>query len=349
MAYAPKQMHSPIDDAVNIPSAVRAAAARSEQLVATQGAPEAPTNPATEVAPIPIEPEVTAPAATTPTPTPATAPAAPTPAAPTPAAQQFSAEEFETMRQRAMAAEGRAKAEAQSNNNLRQLLAATSMQTPVVPATPPQDMTGLITKADEEAYGTDFLDTVKRAARESLGQEIADIRQQLGSVNQKFSGLGQITQDQARANMFANMDNRLPEWRQLNEDKKFLEWLQLTDPFSGATRMQLLSNAVQQADANRALAFFQSYIAEAGIAAAPASAETRREVPPVSLSTLAAPGRAPAHTPSQGGGDKPIISRAQISKFYADVASGKYAGRDKERTATENAIFAAQRENRIRS
>jgi hypothetical protein len=42
-----------------------------------------------------------------------------------------------------------------------------------------------------------------------------------------------------------------------------------------------------------------------------------------------------------------VYAPQDIQKFFNDVRSGKYKGREQERDRIERDIFAAQRENRI--
>ena len=119
----------------------------------------------------------------------------------------------------------------------------------------------------------------------------------------------------------------------------------------------MLNAAVAGADAPKVLQLFKDFLAEAaatGMQAPTAQVEQQVEqpaprTPAVSLETLAAPGRArPASGDSQVPTEKPIYTRAQISKFYDDSRKGLYAGREAEYRATEADMQAAQREGRIR-
>ena len=46
--------------------------------------------------------------------------------------------------------------------------------------------------------------------------------------------------------------------------------------------------------------------------------------------------------------EKPVISAADIDRFYSDVAHGRYTGREREKNAREAQIHAAVREGRVR-
>lgn len=72
------------------------------------------------------------------------------------------------------------------------------------------------------------------------------------------------------------------------------------------------------------------------------------KVAKVPLAKFAAPGRAKTAAGTSAPAEKPIITRAQIAAFYADIANGKYRGKDAEKAKLEATIFEAQREGRIR-
>jgi hypothetical protein len=67
----------------------------------------------------------------------------------------------------------------------------------------------------------------------------------------------------------------------------------------------------------------------------------------VPLARLAAPGRARSGASSELPPEKPLISRAQIAQFYADVAANRYRGREAEKNSLEAQIFEAGRDGRI--
>lgn len=119
----------------------------------------------------------------------------------------------------------------------------------------------------------------------------------------------------------------------------------------------MIDAAYAAASAPRVLAFFKGFLAEevaTGNIEPPATLQQPTpapRVPAVPLATIAAPGRA---RPASGGNtpapaeDKPTFTRAMITAFYNDIRAGRWAGRDQDRAAYEQAIFAAQREGRIR-
>ena len=214
-------------------------------------------------------------------------------------------------------------------------------------AAPPQQP--LVTQLDEQQFGTEVIDLARRVARETLAPELQSLRGENEQLRSQLQRTGKQT-------IFSVLDERLPEWRQINVDPAFKRWLSLPDIYSGGIRQRLLDAAVKAADAPRTLASFTGFLREAAQgqssqpqpAPSPAEPPPAARQPPLSLEALAAPGRARPAPGEQPAADKPIYTRAQISRFYADVRRGAYAGRENDKAAIERDIFAAQQEGRVR-
>lgn len=216
----------------------------------------------------------------------------------------------------------------------------------------------LVTPEEEQDYGQEFLSVVGKKAKEEIHPEIARLEQQLAELRGQVTGVNNVVAMTAREKMEAHLDQSVPDWRELNTDPDFNAWLDLPDVFSGGIRKQLLHAAYFRNDAPRVAAFFKGFIADEAAtnparAGAGQAAVTSEGNPPggqpakVPLETFAAPGRAKT-TAAPAPVEKPFFTRAQISQFYSDVQKGVYAGRDAEKAKVETAIYAAQREGRIR-
>jgi hypothetical protein len=112
------------------------------------------------------------------------------------------------------------------------------------------------------------------------------------------------------------------------------------------------------------IAFFQAFLAEEAALHPPGGNGQVRTVPrtvvgdtsilpppaaptapTLDLATLASPGR--AHSAGGAPAEKPVYTTAEITRFYTDVASGKWRGREQQQAAIDADIILAQRENRI--
>jgi len=351
---APSDMRDPD---VKVPARVRAEAERAEALLKAQSGNEPPANP--EVPSVGEEPGITLVPVQPTNPTPqnptivADAPVTPAPTS-APAPQQgktYTENDLNAMKARWERAEQASQRLSEEVTNLRNVI-ATMQVAPVAPPTTPPELqaSSLLTPQEIADYGEDFLGVVGKKAKEIAGAEIASLKQQLESLQRGMQVTSQVTMEQARERMLSHLDEKLPEWRNINEDEKFLSWLRLPDAFSGAIRHDLLKAAYEQNNAPRVQAFFQGFLAEEAATApanVPPTAVSATQPPRVPLETFAAPGRAKSAAASAPA-EKPIITRAQVTQFYADVAAGKYRGREAEKDANEAAIFSATNEGRLR-
>ncbi len=221
------------------------------------------------------------------------------------------------------------------------------------PAEPPPELQAksLLTPEEINEYGADFLGVVAKKAKEELTPEVATLKHQIAQLEKRLEGTQMSTAARARAELETILDDKVPNWREVNVAPEFHSWLALPDLFSGAIRHQLLTAAYERNDTPRVLAFFKGFLAEEA-ASAPAPNEpapvdaTSGKIP---LENFAAPGRAKtAAAPTLAPAEKPTFTRAFISKFYADAAAGKYRGKEAEKNRIEAQIFDAEREGRIR-
>lgn len=233
-------------------------------------------------------------------------------------------------------------------NNLQNIIAA--MQS--VPDAPSADLSFEdVSEDDRREYGEDLLRVVGTKAMKQLEPVLKKMQDRLDAQSQTIRNLSgkQSVNDQNSTN--AALDKELPEWREINTNDEFLAWLALPDPYSGAIRLDMLTKAYAAGHAPRVLAFFNGFLSEKGAkspvkATAPDPSATR--VAKIQLADLAAPGRAKAAPSAPAEAPATVISRQDIAAFYADVAAGKYRGRDAEKDAAEAILFAAQRDGRIR-
>lgn len=208
----------------------------------------------------------------------------------------------------------------------------------------------LITPEEESDYGTDFLSVVGKKAKEEITPELAAMKREMDALRAQMQGVGQNLVMSAREKVYAQLDQSLPDWRELNVNPQFLSWLKLPDTYSGGIRHDLMMSAFERNDSPRLLAFFKGFLAEEA-ATAPAGytgPASGANAPQLDLTGLAAPGRAKSAAAQGAPAEKPIITRAQVQAFYQDSARGKYAGREDEHKRIERMIFDASKEGRIR-
>lgn len=346
--YRQQKQHAPIDETVPVPAAIRAAAERSAALHKQAYQTEEPKEPAKPQEPNGQTEEPKVPEA------PKTPEKAPDVKAPEP----NSAEDWEN---RYKAMKGRNDRNEQQLGELGRELASIREELNRVRAAPAQvqqptpDLTfGKITDKDREDFGADFIDVAKRAAAEAFMPEIERLKKQVTELGGTVENVARTTHDTQTLTMNERLDRDLPTWREINRDPKFLAWVGLRDPYSGAIRMEMMRAAHAKGDAQRVLNFFKGFLSDEATTApapAPTSDLLKQEQPKVPLESLAAPGRAKASAstpPVSDPDEKEIITRAQVTEFYRLLNSGHYRGREAEAKGLEERIFAANRDGRIR-
>lgn len=241
-------------------------------------------------------------------------------------------------------------------SQLEELLATISKQSPVPQqaadsAPQPQAQSQrLVTDKDVEEYG-DSIDVMRRVSQDVLGPVMARIGQLENALQQmqatvvpQVTAVSQRQQVSAEQQFWSDLGTYVPNWQEVNNNDGFQNWLLELDPMTGNTRQAFLEAAQQSLDAYRVSAFFRTWLESSGQAAVaqntptpPAQSELERQVTPGRSRNVSAP---------QGNQSK-NYSPTDIKKFYDDVRTGKYKGRETERARIERDIFSAQREGRI--
>jgi hypothetical protein len=135
---------------------------------------------------------------------------------------------------------------------------------------------------------------------------------------------------------------KVPDWKEINADPKFLDWLMEVDQLTGLSRQTYLEDAQRNLDVNRVVSFFSTWQGNNGQSVA----QPTRNAVASQLDKQVAPGR------GRSGGAPTVeqhkmYAPKDIQKFFDDVRKGVYRGKEAERDRIERDIFAAQRENRI--
>lgn len=226
------------------------------------------------------------------------------------------------------------------NQQVQTLIAETALIKAQQASAPPSSKSTLITEQDKEAFGSDLLDLIDRAAEQKVSEirnhnaellsEIKDLKSKLGNVSDR-----QVVSDKDR--FLASLGKQVPDWETLNVDTGFLNWLAQVDPVYGLPRQYGLNNAYEAFDADRTAAIFNQYKSMV-------APQAQQKAP--SLSSQVAPTRSRS-TPAQNlETGKPTFSQAEISQFYDDWMKNKIT--NDEAVKIEAEIHAAYAEGRIR-
>ena len=231
---------------------------------------------------------------------------------------------------------------------MEQLLASLSAQKESAAAAP-QVVEKLVTESDVAEYG-ESIDVMRRVSLEEVNpmmQRLAKLEQQLTqmqTVVPQVQAVAQRQQLNAEQQFWTDLTKFIPNFRDINAEGDFQTWLLEADPLTGITRQTYLDDAQRALDARRVSNFFRTWLDTTGQAvdAQPTGRATNSE-----LEKQVAPGRSRGSGTPAASNKAKVYSPQDIQKFFDDVRSGKYKGREADRDRTERDIFAAQRENRI--
>ena len=203
----------------------------------------------------------------------------------------------------------------------------------------------LITDDDVKEYG-DSIAVMRKAAREEVAQEIAQLRQQVGQLQGVLPQVQQVQAQQKKSGeqtFWNTIASEVPNWSDINNDPDFQSWLLAIDPLTGISRQTYLEDAQKNLDASRVVNFFRTW---EGATGKTNTAQVDRTTQQSQLQKQVAPGRS-RNNGVKASGQNRTYTQNDIKEFYADVRKGKYKGRDDERGRIERDIFAAQQEGRI--
>ena len=196
---------------------------------------------------------------------------------------------------------------------------------------------------------------VGRRAKEISVQEVAELKSQIAELRQQLGQTSQRIVESDRDKVLAKLDAEVEDWQDLNTSPEFLDWLNQKDAYSGVQRGKMLTEAFENNNADRVVAFFTGFknehaaVAPSDPSPASVTASQKAETPAVDLSTQVAPGRAPrTPTPASAQEPKRMWTRADIVEFYRDVQMGKFKDDPKKQRAIEEDILRAQREGRLK-
>jgi hypothetical protein len=191
---------------------------------------------------------------------------------------------------------------------------------------------------------------MRRAAREEVAasqQEVAELKrlvmQMQTTVVPKVESVAQRQALNSEQMFWSELSAEVPDWREINAEQGFHNWLLEVDPLSGVARQSYLDNAQNQLDARRVAGFFKTWQSMNGGSVA----QSPRSVASSQLEKQISPGRGRTSASSMTANEAKAYNRTDVAKFFDDVRKGLYKGREQERDRIERDIFAAQREGRI--
>lgn len=220
----------------------------------------------------------------------------------------------------------------------REPAAPAAAAAPAAPQTPAEILKSLgATDKEIEDYG-ELLPIVARLAQNMFRPTLQKLETELAAVRAAAGTTSKELVKTKQAEVFHALDAACPNWRVINEEQEFLDWLSIVDIFSGVTRRVALTSAFNALDANRVSGIFQAYVRE------DARRGTASGGPTVDAESLVAPGspRGGATAAPGGAGGKKIWSEQEIKNFYTRVRKKQVSAEDYASISQEIAVAVAE-------
>ena len=199
---------------------------------------------------------------------------------------------------------------------------------------------------DAETFGEDLVAMVQRVVEARLGHSGAQTDSRMADLESRLEGTTNVVAQTAESLFLQHLGRQVADYEAINVDQGFLDWLAQPDEVYGEPRQNALDRAVNALNADHAARIFKAY--KATLAPAQPPAETPAQPSPkAQLAKQVAPRTASSAAP-QAPQAKRVYSAAEVTKFYDDVAKGRYASRPDDARREEAAINAALAEGRIR-
>jgi len=245
--------------------------------------------------------------------------------------------EAETWEQRYRSLDGMIRARDKQIQQLHDLIAG-MQQAPQQSQTAPEESSPLLTKKDEDDFGSELVDMARRAAREEFRSLKNEILSEVSELRQNLQGVNEVTQLTATDRFEMKLDEATgKQWRKLDSDQGFIDWLKGSN-----ARFQVFSTAVQGQDATTVAEFFNEYAEMAN------QQRTQEEIPKqtrkAEIEKQVSPGKSKSlGTPDSQASGKKVWTRTEIAQTYANKKQYKAD----EFQQLERDIAAAQREGRV--
>jgi hypothetical protein len=112
-----------------------------------------------------------------------------------------------------------------------------------------------LTEKDVQDYGHDVLDLAQRAALHAVSPDLARLEHQNEALSRQLAA-------EQRRGLYQTLDAQLPNWKEIDNDPRWRQWLLFSDPYNKRPRQSLLNDAIAAGDATRVLSFFRGFLAE---------------------------------------------------------------------------------------
>lgn len=181
-----------------------------------------------------------------------------------------------------------------------------------------------------EEYGTELIDAIAKIAANASSANKPTADPDVETLKTQVQSMTEERQQERTAQMMTDLEQAVPDWKELQSSQAGQDWLYAYDPKTGRQRNDILISAANNFHTQAVINVYRDMKSDIAGRKPP----EEKIQPNQSRSTT--------QTPANGR----TWTRAEINQFYKDrTQPGKYS--DEQAKTIEQDIFAAQTEGRI--
>ena len=208
----------------------------------------------------------------------------------------------------------------------------------------PKEKVSYVTDADREEYGDDLIDFQRRVAKEVSQESEERFEQQekvLAELREQISTTGNQVGEQGFAQ---KLNNLVPGFDQLDNDERWVSWLNEIDPMTRGPRRDQAQSAFNSGDAD-AVAHYVSLFRESVEPVANGMSDRQTE-----LEKQVAPNRSASSTATRSvGKSAKIYSQGELTNAWTKIRTLSSDGKYDDAAKLEAELTLAYMEGRVKN
>ena len=213
-----------------------------------------------------------------------------------------------------------------------------------VEAEKPKEKVSYVTDADREEYGDDLIDFQRRVAQEVSQESEERFEQQARVIEELREQVSNTGSQVGEVGFTQKLNNLVPGFDQLDNDERWVAWLNEIDPMTRGPRRDQAQAAFNSGDAE-AVAHYVSLFR--GSVEPIANGKSVRET---ELEKQVAPNRSASSTATRSAGkDAKIYSEKEINKSWDKIRTLSSKGKYDDAAKLEAELTVAYMEGRVKT
>lgn len=212
-----------------------------------------------------------------------------------------------------------------------------------VPKESENTMDNLVTDEDREEFGEDLLNVQRRVAQEVVREYTQKLEQQNQNIDKIQKDVNKTGTDVEDMVFRQRLNYIIPDFEQINQDKKWIEWLDTVDPILQSTRRVPAEKAYQNRDSDFIANYVNLYKQNCeSFQQTPETLDSRQS----EIEKQVAPSN--SVTPDvRVNNEKRTLTQQQADKLWKSVKDLNMSGKYERAEKLENELTAALMEGRI--